>query len=132
MPKQPGFRNTFDLSPTVGGVTIGPETGCGDFLVQVYGEFERFVSGDGIRGRDPVELQSTNPYIMVEATNSDTVNWAAGCPDNCRGDYLLPGKRTYCISYHHLAYWRCQDGFMSPEGRLEGFGTNSRGYDLPK
>lgn len=90
-----------------------------------YGEFQRFVSGDHIHGRDPVELQSDNPYIMVEATNSDEQNW--------QGDtYMLAGKRTYCVSYAHLNHWRCQDGNMSAEGRLEGFGTNARGYDLAK
>lgn len=131
MDKRPGggkgFRNTFDLSPTSGGVTIGPETGCGDFLENFYGEFERFVTGDHIEGRDPVEIQTTNHYILVEATNSDDN------PDHWQGQtYLLSGKRTYCVSYKHLKFWRCQDGTMGSEGQLQGFGTNSRGYDLAK
>lgn len=132
VPKTPGFRNTFNISPVYQGQAIGPESGCGDILIERYGEFQRFQTGDGISGRDPVELQTTNLYLMVEATNSDTKNWSEGCPDNCRGTYLLPGKRTYCVSYKHLDHYRCQDGEMTPQGKLVGFGENRRGYDLPK
>jgi hypothetical protein len=123
--KDIGYRNTFDLTPMFEGRPIRPESGCGDALVARYGEFERFQSGAGIAGRDPVELQSDNPYILVEATNSDEEHWD-------HGHYTLTGKRTYCVSYRHLAHWRCQDGVMNDEGRLVGFGQNDRGYDLPK
>jgi hypothetical protein len=83
-------------------------------------------------GREDVELQSDNLYIMVEATNSDTVHWTQGCPDNCSGSFTQAGQRTYCVSYAHLGHWRCQSGAMNNDGRLVGYGTNSQGFDLAK
>lgn len=127
-----GFRNTFDITPTNQGRAIGPETGCGLVLIEKYGEFERFQTGDGFDGRHPVELQSYTEkdpiggYILVDATNSDIEeNWNGKV-------YLKTGKRTYCVSYKHLSTWRCQDGEMDSTGKLVGFGINARGYDLPK
>lgn len=125
VPKERGFRNTFDLTPTFQGKA--EDVSCGDYLVETYGEFQRFVSGDHIAGRDPVELQSDNLYILVDATNSDDN------PDHWSGKtYLVGGRRTYCVSYAHLSHWRCQDGTMDDSGRLVGFGQNARGYDLQK
>lgn len=123
--KERGYRNVFNLSPTVGGKP--EDESCGAYLVATYGEFQRFVTSNRWTGRDPVELQSDNPYFMVDATNSDDTNWS---PDG--KTYLLAGMRTYCVSYAHLSTYRCQDGTMSTAGQLVGFGTNDRGYDLAK
>jgi hypothetical protein len=131
VPKQPGFRNTFDITPTFEGKAI--DVSCGQYLIDTYGEFQRFeTSPVWGGGRESVELQSDNLYIMVEATNSDTVHWTQGCPDNCSGSFTQAGQRTYCVSYAHLGHWRCQSGAMNNDGRLVGYGTNSQGFDLAK
>ena len=129
MKKGVGYRNTFDLGMKDDqGRKIRPEDGVdiGRRLIEKYGEFERFVTGDGISGRDPVEVQSDNPWIMVDATNSDETHWEGG-------RYTLAGRRTYCVSLKHLKEWRCQDGVMGEDGQLRGFGGNpDHGYDIPK
>jgi hypothetical protein len=90
--------------------------------VERYGEFERFVSGTGISGRDPLELNSFNPYQIVDATNSDEEHWD-------HGHYTLAGRRTYCVSYHHLAHYKCIDCTMTDAGKVTGCGER---YDLSK
>lgn len=115
----------FNVTPTYQGVPI--DVSCGEDLVHRYGEFERFQTSDRWVGRDPVELQSDNAYFLVEATNSDDD------PTHWSGDkYLFGGKRTFCVAYAHLNFYRCQDGQMSDRGALVGFGTNDHGYDLAK
>lgn len=123
--KDRGFRNTFDITPTYHGAAIKPETGCGPELVEKYGPFEGFQTSNAWAGRDPVEFQSDNAYIMVDATNSDDEHWSGG-------RFTLAGTRTYCVSYAHLSFWRCQNGHMTDAGQLVGFGKNEQGYDLPK
>lgn len=125
VPKGRGFRNTFDVTPTRGGVAIKPETNCGPKLIAKYGEFQRFQTSNAFAGRHSVEKQSDNEYILVDATNSDDVNWSGG-------RYTLAGSRTFCVSWPHLNFWRCQDGTMTDRGQLVGFGENNRGYDKPK
>jgi hypothetical protein len=121
-PKIRGFRNTFDVSPWFEGQKIRPESGCGEYLVQTYGEFERFMTGEGWTGQDPVELNSFNPYQMVDATNSDEEHWS--------GDrYTLTGRRTYCVSYKHLNHYKCIDCTMTDAGKVTGCGAR---YDLFK
>lgn len=125
VPKARGFRNTFDITPTLDGQAIKPESGWGPKLIEKYGEFEGFQTGPW-QGRDPVERQSDNPYIFVIATNSDEENWT---PD---GRYKLAGEYVFGVSWPHLKTWRCQKGRMTDRGQLVGFGTNSQGFDLPK
>jgi hypothetical protein len=121
-PKERGFRNTFDVSPWAGGVKIRAESGCADVLIQRYGEFQRFVAGDGISGHDPLELNSFNPYQIVDATNSDEEHWSGG-------KYTVAGRRQYCVSYAHLDHWKCLDCTMSDAGKVGGCGSR---YDLGK
>jgi len=124
--KDIGYRNTFDLTPMFEGSAIRPESNCGEILIQRYGEFQRFqTSPVWGGGREPVELQSDNPYILVEATNSDAEHWD-------HGHFTQAGERTYCVSYAHLAHWRCQTGSMGDDGRLTGFGPNNQGFDKEK
>lgn len=122
-----GFRNTFNVTPTYHGVPQGPETGCGAAFIKKYGEFDRFQTSPLWDGRQGVEVQSDNAYLLVEATNSD------GDPTHWSGKtYLYTGARTFCVSWPHLPTYRCQDGNMDSTGRLVGFGEDNRGYDLPK
>lgn len=130
-----GHRNTFDVTPTRGGEAVKPETGCGPVLISMYGEFQRFQEGAGFSGRHPLEKQSDNEYILVDATNSDDnpAHWdTRGTPDMNDDLYLLAGWRRYCVSWPHLGWYRCQEGEMGNRGQLLGFGQNNRGFDLTK
>lgn len=139
-PECKGARNTFNVSPfRSDGSVIGPEAQEGCALVAAYGEFVRFQTvgywADERGGpTDAVELQAAaldqdcgEKYILVEATNSDDN------PEHWSGKtYLMTGKRSFCVAYHYMTTWRCQDGMMDSRGVLTGFGENNRGYDLPK
>lgn len=122
--KERGFRNTFDVSPWFEGRKITSESGCGPELRQKYGEFQRYVTGDGIVGRDPLEINSFNDYQIVDATNSAPDDeWTES------GIYLKPGKRSYCVSYNHLAHYKCIDCQMTDRGKVVGCGAR---YDVEK
>jgi hypothetical protein len=124
-----GARNTFDVSPTIGGVTITPETGCGPVLIERYGEFQGLIIEPG-NTRTGFEHQSDNNYLMVHATNSDDN------PEHWSGKrYLAGGWAEYCVSWPHLDHYRCQRCFTDDRGvvlRGDTCGTNSVGYDVPK
>lgn len=128
--KDRGARNTFDVSPTVNGETVRPETGCGPVYLERYGIIQGFQSSshfvfDGLEWQ-PQDPYPDRGYILVVATNS--------APDEeWSGDkYLLAGPYTFCVSYPWLTTWRCQNGTMSTAGQLVGFGSNERAYDLAK
>jgi len=121
---QPGWRNTFNVTPTIGGVPA-PE-GCGSFYYETYGEPQAFQSLVGGFQDDPVERASGDSYgcILVLATNSEEL-WK-------NGEYQEAGKMTIGVSYPWLRFWRCQDVVMGVDGKITGAGNNSQSYDRPK
>ena len=101
-------------------------------MIEEFGHFQGRQSSDFFTN-DPIEFQSDNLYIGVDATNSDNnpAHW------NADKTYRLAGWREYCFTWPHLPTWRCQRGMMDRWGALvrdeeNGFGKNARGYDKPK
>lgn len=116
-----GFRISFDVSPLVDGVKA-PES-CGDYYNQTYGQVLAFQDGPGFRG-DPVERSSSNPNLLVIATNYEA-DWEGG-------RYKLAGKYTLGVTYPWLPVWRCQDFTIDDRGQAHGYGNNQQSYDLAK
>lgn len=116
-----GYRITFDASPLVDGVKA-PE-GCGDYYNETYGQVEAFQQGPGF-DHDPVERSSSNPFLLVIATNYEA-DWSGG-------RYLLAGKYTLGVTYPWLKVWRCQDFTIDDKGQASGYGTNQQSYDKAK
>lgn len=154
-PECRGARNTFDVTATRGGVPIGPESDCGQALIEKYGEFEGIIIEPGntrsgfehqgcsledyhrivAAGGDlKKECRSADPtgdfFIFAHATNSD------GNPDHWRGKrYLAGGEADFCVSWKHLDHYRCQRCFTDDRGaitRSATCGTNAAGRDLLK
>lgn len=144
-PKGRGARNTFDVTPIDSEGVVRPERRLGCRLVEAWGEWDRFQTvgywaSERGGSRDPVEIQEAKlgddcgeKYILADSTNSapDSEWDTRGTPQLGDDVYLVPGKRSFCVRYRHMAHYRCQDGMMDDRGYLRGFGTNDRGYDLP-
>lgn len=129
MKKEPGYRNTFDWSPWFEGKKITAESGCTQYLIETYGEFDSVIIQDGVRsgfehqgcsledyqhGRcDKIRWEDF--YLGVDATNSDS-NWS--------GDiYLGAGNREYCVSFKHLAHYTCTPCVMGTDGKVVNCGA---------
>lgn len=121
---QPGWRNMFNVTPTIGGVPA-PE-GCGQFYFDTYGEPKAEQSLEGGFQDDPVERASGDSWgcILVMATNSENL-WKDG-------SYQEAGRMTVKVTYDWLPYWVAQDGEMGTDGLMRGFGTNSKSYQIKK
>jgi len=121
---QPGWRNTFNVTPTIGGVPA-PE-GCGQFYFDTYGQPEAYQSLEGGFQKDDVERASGDSFgcILVLATNSEEL-WKDG-------RYTEAGKMTIAVSYPWLKFWRAQDCVMGEDGKITGAGNNTKSYDIPK
>jgi hypothetical protein len=116
-----GYRIMFDASDMANGVKI-PE-GCGDWLNQQFGQMEAYQNGPGFT-HDPVERSSSNPSLLVIATNNDA-DW-----DGNR--YKLAGNYEVGVSRSVLNVWRAQKFTIDDQGQAHGMGNNQQSFDVPK
>lgn len=117
-----GFRIMFDASDLDADGNKIPE-GCGDYLNETYGQIEAYQKGPGF-DHDPVERSSSNPSLLVIATNYEG-DW-----DGNR--YKLAGSYEVGVSRAHLKVWRVQRFTIDERGEAHGMGTNAQAIDLPK
>jgi len=97
---------------------------CGPTYDEQYGEPEAFQTGTGFYRVDVERASGTLGYLLVMATNYEAL-WTSG-------SYAEAGPMEVCVAFPFLPVWRCQRGLMSAAGRLEGVGSNERGYDEPR
>jgi hypothetical protein len=119
--KDRGARIVFDTSPMVDGVKA-PE-GCGPYYDETYGQVLATQDGPGFKG-DPVERASSNPNLLVIATNYEA-DW-----DGDR--YKLAGNYILRVTYPWFKVWRAQAFTINDKGIPSGYGTNAQSYDEPK
>lgn len=119
--------------------TCAVDEGCADHVGSPYevkyGQPQAFQDGPGFKG-DPVERSTDGCTVIVDGVPHVPCGYnlkfsTAGEQNYPGGRYNEAGRMRICASLPGLP-WRCQDGIMSEAGKLEGFGTNDRGYDLPK
>lgn len=151
----PGFANTASITPLVSNTesnrqpcahkgltgpqdTCAADEGCADHVgapYQVtYGQPQAFQDGPGFTG-DSVErttdgCNKDDPGVVPCGYN---LRFATGGRENYPGGrYKETGHMRICASLPSLPTWRCQSGEMDSDGRLQGFGTDSRSVDVPK